>query len=127
MDVVILDFHITLISLLAKLLYLPSPQSLNISMIIYISYLSHASYFLLSIYLIIYLSRLEAHEESTSQAPVFTSSPKSIEVMEGQKAHFEARIIPVSDPTLKVEWFLNGQPIRQGINVFFFHFCPNKC
>ena len=53
-------------------------------------------------------------EESTSQAPVFTSSPKSAEVKEGQKAHFEARIIPVSDPTLKVEWFLNGQPIKQG-------------
>ena len=50
----------------------------------------------------------------TSQAPVFTSSPKSVEVKEGQKVHFEARIIPVSDPTLKVEWFLNGQPIKQG-------------
>ena len=30
-------------------------------------------------------------------------------------AHFEARIIPVSDPTLRVEWFLNGQPIKQGM------------
>ena len=53
-------------------------------------------------------------EETTAQAPVFTSSPKSIEVSEGQKAHFEARIIPVSDPTLKIEWFLNGQPIKLG-------------
>ena len=39
---------------------------------------------------------------------------KSIEVKEGQRAHFECRIIPVSDPTLKVEWFLNGQPLKQG-------------
>jgi hypothetical protein len=38
-------------------------------------------------------------------------------VKEGQKVHFEARIIPVSDPTLKVEWFLNGQPIKQGNTV----------
>jgi len=38
-------------------------------------------------------------------------------VKEGQKAHFEARIIPVSDPTLKVEWFLNGQPIKQGKQI----------
>ena len=59
-------------------------------------------------------SRVEQQEESTAQAPVFTSSPKSIEVMEGQKAHFEARIIPVSDPSLKLEWFLNGQPIKLG-------------
>ena len=61
------------------------------------------------------LYRTESVEESTSQAPVFTSSPKSVEVKEGQKAHFEARIIPVSDPTLRVEWFLNGQPIKQGM------------
>jgi titin len=59
-------------------------------------------------------ARTELQEEVTSQAPVFTSSPKSVEVKEGQKVHFEARIIPVSDPTLKVEWFLNGQPIKQG-------------
>lgn len=56
-------------------------------------------------------------EETTTQAPVFTSSMKSIEVKEGQRAHFECRIIPVSDPTLKVEWMLNGQPLKQG-NTF---------
>ena len=59
-------------------------------------------------------TKIEQGEETTAQAPVFTSSPKSIEVMEGQKAHFEARIIPVSDPSLKLEWFLNGQPIKLG-------------
>ena len=64
-------------------------------------------------------TKIEQGEETTAQAPVFTSSPKSIEVMEGQKAHFEARIIPVSDPSLKVEWFLNGQPIKQGNLVLF--------
>ena len=59
-------------------------------------------------------AKMEVQEDSTAQAPVFTSSPKSIEVAEGQKAHFEARIIPVSDPNLKIEWFLNGQPIKLG-------------
>ena len=53
-------------------------------------------------------------EEQTAQAPVFTSSMKTIEVKEGQRAHFECKIIPVSDPTLKVEWFHNGQPLKQG-------------
>ena len=66
------------------------------------------------------LARTELQEEVTSQAPVFTSSPKSVEVKEGQKVHFEARIIPVSDPTLKVEWFLNGQPIKQGSSKILF-------
>ena len=59
-------------------------------------------------------ARMEVQEDSTAQAPVFTSSPKSIDVSEGQRAHFEARIIPVSDPNLKIEWFLNGQPIKLG-------------
>ena len=54
-------------------------------------------------------------EETTSQVPVFTGSLKSIEVKEGQRAHFECRIIPVSDPTLKVEWLHNGAPIKQGV------------
>ncbi len=73
------------------------------------------------------LARTELQEEVTSQAPVFTSSPKSVEVKEGQKVHFEARIIPVSDPTLKVEWFLNGQPIKQGSSkIIFFTIIKHK-
>ena len=60
------------------------------------------------------VSRFELEEETTSQAPVFTTSMKNQDLREGQRAHFEARIIPVSDPTLKVEWLQNGQPIKQG-------------
>ena len=56
-------------------------------------------------------------EEQTTQAPVFTSSMKTIEVKEGQRAHFECKIIPVSDPTLKVEWLHNGQPLKQGMCI----------
>uniref|UniRef100_A0A146M532 Titin n=2 Tax=Lygus hesperus TaxID=30085 RepID=A0A146M532_LYGHE len=53
-------------------------------------------------------------EESTTQAPVFTSSLKHCEIKEGQRAHFECRLIPVSDNTMKVEWFHNGQPVKSG-------------
>ena len=53
-------------------------------------------------------------EEPSTQAPVFTSSMKGVELKEGQKAHFECRIIPVSDPTLKVQWLHNGTPVKQG-------------
>lgn len=31
--------------------------------------------------------------------------------LEGGKVHFEARIEPVGDPTMVVEWFLNGKPL----------------
>ena len=49
---------------------------------------------------------------------------KTIEVKEGQRAHFECKIIPVSDPTLKVEWFHNGQPLKQGKHKTSLLNCP---
>lgn len=58
--------------------------------------------------------RSQQVEETTTQAPVFTTSLKNIDIKEGQRAHFECRLIPVSDPTMKVEWFHNGQPLKSG-------------
>ena len=45
---------------------------------------------------------------------MFTSSLKSIEIKEGQRAHFECRLIPVSDQTMRVEWFRNNIPLKSG-------------
>ena len=59
----------------------------------------------------------EVMEEQTTQAPVFTTSLRGVEIKEGQRAHFECRIIPVSDPTLKVEWLHNGQSLKQGSRI----------
>lgn len=59
-------------------------------------------------------SRSEVAEEVTSQTPVFTTSLKNIEIKEGQRAHFECRLIPVSDPTMKVEWYHNNKPLKSG-------------
>ncbi|KAG7174091.1 Titin-like 19 [Homarus americanus] len=59
-------------------------------------------------------SRTEQVEETTKQAPVFTTSLKNIEILEGQRAHFEVRLIPISDPTMKVEWFHNNTPVKSG-------------
>lgn len=58
--------------------------------------------------------RTEQVEEITTQAPIFTTSLKNIDIREGQRAHFECRLIPVSDATMKVEWFHNGQPLKSG-------------
>ncbi len=39
---------------------------------------------------------------------------QNIDIKEGQRAHFECRLIPVSDTTLKVEWFRNNVPLKSG-------------
>ena len=37
---------------------------------------------------------------------------------EGQVAHFEAQIEPIHDPSLKIEFFHNGKPLKQ-VNLKF--------
>lgn len=47
--------------------------------------------------------------------PVFTqmlTGPS--ELWEGQHAHFECRVVPVGDPTLRFEWFVNGVELKMG-------------
>ncbi|XP_014485703.1 PREDICTED: titin [Dinoponera quadriceps] len=58
--------------------------------------------------------REEVIEETTTQAPIFTTSLNNVEIKEGQRAHFECRLIPVSDATMKVEWFHNNVPVKAG-------------
>jgi hypothetical protein len=57
--------------------------------------------------------RPEIQEPQTRQRPVFTQPLQNIDaIAEGQTAHFECRLIPVGDPTLKVEWFRNEKPLE---------------
>lgn len=56
--------------------------------------------------------RREITEETVLQAPVFTQPMKNLRTAENQAAHFEARLIPVGDSRLKVEWLRNGVPIE---------------
>lgn len=51
-------------------------------------------------------------EDVITQAPVFTQPIKDVHAAESQAAHFEARLIPVGDGKLKVEWLRNGVPIE---------------
>lgn len=43
--------------------------------------------------------------------PQFIVPLKDVTQTEGGKIHFEGRIEPVGDPTMYVEWFLNGRPL----------------
>ena len=55
------------------------------------------------------------NEIEISVAPRFVSHARSLDNMvEGQNAHFEAKIEPLGDPTLHVEWFKDGRPVTLG-------------
>ena len=49
-------------------------------------------------------------------APVFVTRPKSnaYAIEEGRNAHFEAKLEPITDPNLQVEWLRDGEPVTVG-------------
>lgn len=56
--------------------------------------------------------RSESIEETSTQKPHFIKPLHDLgELQEGRNAHFEAQLTPVSDPTMKVEWYKDGRPI----------------
>ena len=61
-------------------------------------------------------------QQGPAGPPKFTKLLKNIETMEGQNVHLEARLSPTGDSTMKVEWTVNGKPLKTG-NLF--NFCSN--
>lgn len=54
------------------------------------------------------------------EKPIFTqvlTGPS--ELWEGQHAHYEARVVPVGDPSLRFEWYINGVELKMGNYIFF--------
>ena len=63
-----------------------------------------------------------SHEEGfTTQAPVFTSTMRDMQIMEGSPAHFEAKLTPIGDPKLRVDWLKNGKPIQASNRMSSLH------
>lgn len=59
--------------------------------------------------------RKEDIEVEITEAPKFIvplNGPSDL--VEGQSAHYECRIEPYPDNTLKLEWFHNNKPIQTG-------------
>lgn len=50
-------------------------------------------------------------EEPPTEAPKFTHFLRDIEVAESKRAHFEARVIPLGDATMQIEWLIDGRPL----------------
>ncbi|XP_031333998.1 titin-like [Photinus pyralis] len=62
--------------------------------------------------------RTDSLEETSSQKPHFIRPLQDQGALqEGRNAHFEAQLTPVSDPTMKVEWYKDGRPITASSRI----------
>lgn len=70
------------------------------------------------------------HQKYVQEVPESTSPPvfktpiqDQLNIREGGFAHFEARLEPVGDSTMRVEWFKDGQPVHASSRITsFFNF-----
>lgn len=61
--------------------------------------------------------RTESVEEISPVKPQFIRALRDLgQLQEGRNAHFEAQLSPVSDPTMRVDWFKDGKPITASKN-----------
>lgn len=59
-------------------------------------------------------------EEISKSRPIFVQPLSDIApISEGKNVHLECRLEPMGDPTMRVEWFLNGKPITVGMFHIF--------
>jgi titin len=63
-------------------------------------------------------SRGATDDVVVQQAPQFTKPLHNVDIIEGTNVHLECRLQPVNDSSMRVEWFVNGRPIRVG--TFYF-------
>ena len=54
-------------------------------------------------------------------APAIMTPLKNVNVNEGERAHFEAKVGPVGDPSMVVEWYYNGTIITASKLFIYLH------
>ena len=59
-------------------------------------------------------SRTQVDDEYQSAKPNWIKALANKEALEGTNIHLEARLHPVGDPSMKIEWFVNGAPLKTG-------------
>merc|ERR1712223_1854399 len=55
--------------------------------------------------------------EDLNQPPEFLSTIADLLLAENSLAHFETRLTPINDPSMKVEWFHNGKQLSAGSRI----------
>lgn len=68
----------------------------------------------------------KAPEEPEPEHPKFTHPLRDIDIVEGTRAHFEAKVIPIGDATMNIEWFHNGKPLAASKFVLHFFLLDTK-
>lgn len=53
-------------------------------------------------------------EVAVHKQPKFVTNLRDVQVTEGGRSHFEARVVPQSDPHLRIEWLKDGAPLQMG-------------
>jgi hypothetical protein len=76
---------------------------------------------------VIYLKHVERsaqqqqrREEVVSRygPPSFLTPLNDLMIVEGEKAHLDAKVAPVGDPSIRVEWYCNGQTITASMSKY---------
>lgn len=60
-------------------------------------------------------------EVSVKIKPKFLTKLKDVVQKERNHAHFEAKLEPITDPNLRVDWYKDGQPIQMGSRFRLIH------
>merc|ERR1711992_278660 len=58
-----------------------------------------------------------SYEEMENRAPIFVTQPHDVTCYEGQPAHFDCRIEPIGDGSMRVEWYHDDKPIQIGSRI----------
>lgn len=66
--------------------------------------------------------RAETEESAVKIPPKFLGPLKgTTKIVEGQNAHFEVRLEPQNDPSMKVEWYFNGKILMDATRIKFYN------
>lgn len=60
---------------------------------------------------------LPTPEEDSGKPPEFITTPADLTLSENSLAHFECRLTPINDPSMRVEWFHNGKALWAGSRI----------
>ena len=60
-----------------------------------------------------------SEEDRIYPPPRFIIPLRDCYQIEGGRIHFEARIEPVGDPTMRVEWYVNGRALNASKYIYY--------
>lgn len=56
-------------------------------------------------------------DDDTGKPPEFVTTPANLTLGENSLAHFECRLTPINDPSMRVDWFHNGKALWAGSRI----------